>query len=132
MTVLACASALLIGAIMAALSGVFPLMYDVSDKVRDISKDLLIISGIYMVFYAFNVCTYYTIRSGGRVIGVMLMDSGFMCAIILPITAFFAYFTGINIYLLFAIGQGTEILKTIFASVLLKKFNWARQMVDKV
>ena len=132
MTVLACASALLIGAVMAALSGVFPLMYDVSDKVRDISKDLLIISGIYMVFYAFNVCTYYTIRSGGRVIGVMLMDSGFMCVIILPITAFFAYFTGINIYLLFAIGQGTEILKTIFASVLLKKFNWARQMVDKV
>ena len=129
MTALGCLCALAVGGFMAALSGVFPLIYDVGDKARDVAAYMMTVSGAYMVFYAYNVCSYYAIRSGGRVLGVMAMDSGFMIAVAAPITAAFAYFTGINVFLLYAIGQGTEILKTVASAIMVRKFNWALRMV---
>lgn len=129
MTALGCVCALAVGGIMVALSKVFPMVYDVSAEVRDISSYMMVVSGAYMIFYAFNLCSYYTIRSGGRVLGVMMLDSGFMVAVAVPITAIAAYFTGVNIFVLYAVGQGTEMLKTVISAVMVRKYNWAKQMV---
>ena len=55
--------------------------------------------------------------------------SGYMWAIVIPVTAVFAYFTNVNIFVLFAIGQGINIFKGVFAHMALRNGSWAKRIV---
>ena len=49
----------------------------------------------------------------------------------MPVTAFFAYLTNVNILWLFAIGQGVDTLKMIFGIIFLKHGGWVNTLVVK-
>ena len=91
---------------------------------------MMIVSGIYMPFYAFNNSSYFTIRSGGSVGITFLMDSGFMWMVMLPVSLIFSRFTGVSIYALFAICQGAEALKITISLFMLKKSTWTKNLVS--
>ena len=57
------------------------------------------------------------------------MDSVFMWACVVPISAILAYATDLSIYWLYPLCQATEILKVALGIILLCKYNWARKMV---
>ena len=123
-------ASLVIGLLLMIATPYLPLLFDVGDSVRSLAAYMMRVNCLLMPVYAFANTSYYTIRSGGKVAITMLMDSGFMWACVVPVSAVLAYFTGLNIYVLYAVCQATDILKVIFASILLKKYNWARRMVD--
>ena len=122
------------GAIMAillsTLAPIFPKLYNTSDEIRSLAAYMMIVSGLTMPFCAFANASYFTLRSGGRILITMLLDSFYMWVVVMPISAALAYFTDINIYLLFAIGQSLEIVKAIFGGFLLKYGSWAHTLVD--
>ena len=54
----------------------------------------------------------------------LFMDSGYMWTINIPLVCCFTYFTGVNILVLYVIGQMTDILKLVIAYSLVRKEKW--------
>lgn len=124
-------SAILIGIILIAFSGVFPLFYNTADSVRSLAQYFIIVIALVMPFQAFANAAYFTLRSGGNVLITFILDSGFMLAISIPVTAILAYATTLPIYWLFPLCQGLEIIKVFFGAYLIKKGTWQRQLVGE-
>lgn len=124
------AIAVVMGAVLFAVSPLLPRMYDVEPSVREIATYMLIVSAVMMPVYAFAHASYFTIRSGGKVLITFLLDCGFMWVVIVPLALALAHLTSMNIYLLYAICQCAEILKVVLGAILLKKSNWACRLVD--
>lgn len=119
-----------LGVLLATSSSLFPEIYNTEDSVKAIATYMMIVSGIYMPFYAFNNSSYFTIRSGGSVGITFLMDSGFMWMVMLPVSLIFSRFTDVSIYALFAICQGAEALKITISFFMLKKSTWTKNLVS--
>lgn len=122
-------SAVLIGVILISFSGVFPLFYNTADSVRSLAQYFIIVIALVMPFQAFANAAYFTLRSGGNVLITFILDSGFMLAVSIPVTAILAYATSLPIYWLFPMCQGLEIIKVFFGMYLIKKGTWQRQLV---
>ena len=117
------------GVFLVAVSGLFPMVYETSDEVRRLAAYMIVASAVTMPFCAYAHSSYFTLRSGGQVAVTLLFDSVYMWAVVLPVSFILSRFTGMNIHLLFAICQGTEIIKAIFGYVLLRRGTWVRQLV---
>ena len=61
----------------------------------------------------------------------ILFDSCYMWFVVMPVCAIFAYLTNVNIFILFAIGQGVDLFKVIFGSFLLNRNTWLKTLVTK-
>ena len=118
------------GLIMIGCSSMFPKIYNTTDDVRSLAAYMMIVLAITMPFCAFAHSAYFTLRSGGKVMITLLFDSVYMWVVVIPISLLFAYATDVNIFVLFAISQGTDLIKMIFGLVLLKKGTWVRQLVQ--
>lgn len=118
-----------LGTMLTLCSGIFPDVYNTEAEVKALASYMMIISGIFMPLYAFNHSSYFTIRSGGNVWVTFIMDSGFMCAVMLPAVFLFSRFSAIDIAALYVIGQGAESLKAFFSFALLKKSQWTKNLV---
>ena len=119
-----------LGVLLTLCSGIFPNAYNTEVAVKELATYMMIVSGIFMPLYAFNNSSYFSIRSGGNVWITFIMDSGFMCAVMLPAVFLFSRFTAINIATLFVIGQGAESLKAFFSLYMLKNSQWTRNLVE--
>jgi Na+-driven multidrug efflux pump len=117
------------GVVMAAVAPVFPMIYETTDSVRSLATYMTLISAALIPFCAFAYCTYFVIRTGGRVLLTFMMDCGIMWSIVIPISLVLANFTPISIELLFLIGQGAEAVKLIPGLIILKKGSWAKSLV---
>ncbi|MBQ7362990.1 MAG: MATE family efflux transporter [Clostridia bacterium] len=122
-------AAAVIGCMLLSVTPFLPKLFDVDADVQSLATYMLSVQCILMPIFAFANTSYYTIRSGGKVLITMLMDSGFMWACVVPVSAILAYATGMDIYFLYPICQATDILKVALGAILLKKYNWARRVV---
>lgn len=120
-----------LGGLLALSSGLFPSFYNTEDTVKSLAAYMMITSGMFMPFYAYSHASYFSIRSGGSVGITFIMDSGFMWLIVIPLSFILSRFTGMDIYLLFAICQGAEIVKAVFGFYLLKKGTWVKRLVEE-
>ncbi len=123
-----CSSAMSL--LLVGCSFLFPLIYNTTDAVRGLATYMIIVSACIMPFSAFANAAYYTLRSGGQVLVTLLFDSVYMWAIVMPATALCTYLTGMDIHLLYAVGQGVEIFKCLFGYFFLRQGSWVRQLVS--
>ncbi len=114
--------------IQAALSPIIPLFYETSELVRGMATYFIICFAVSMPFAALATSSYYTIRSGGRVIVTMLFDSIYAWTIVMPTAFALAYFTDISIYYLLPIMLIVDNLKLIPGLILVKKGIWVKQL----
>lgn len=114
-----------------ALSGVFPLLYNTTHSVRELSRYIMICFGFTMPAAALATATYYTIRSGGRVFVTMLFDSVYAWVIVMPVVACLSYFTDLSFYYMLPIVLVVENLKLIPGLILVHNGMWARQIKVK-
>ncbi len=66
------------GALMFAVSGVFPQVYKTSDEVRSLAATFIRITVCFMPIHAFLHAVYFTIRSGGKTVITFLFDSVYL------------------------------------------------------
>ena len=121
-------SAAVMGVVLSGVAFVFPLIYNTTAGVRSLATYMMIIAAVAMPFSAFAFSTYFTLRSGGRVMVTIIFDSVFMWGIVIPLSASLAYLTAMPIHLLYAVCQLVEVTKLGIGLVLMKKVNWARQL----
>ena len=123
-------SGLVFGSLMAAFSGAFPLLYNTTAEVRQLAARLICINAIMMPFNSYTNATYFTLRSGGQTMVTFLFDSCFVWAVCVPLAFCLSRFTGIAIVPLFAICQGTDLLKCAIGAYMLRKGTWIQNLTQ--
>lgn len=123
-----CAS--LMGLLMILLAKPFGLLYNTEESVRSLAAFMIVVSAITMPFSAYAHAAYFTLRTGGKVMITLLFDCVYMWAVVMPISILLSYGTALNITYLFIICQGVEAAKCILGFIVLKKGNWAKQLVS--
>ena len=119
------------GLVMAAVSGIFPLIYKTDEAVRSLATSLICINSVIMPFNAYTNAAYFTLRSGGKTLSTLLFDSCFVWVVSVPLAFSLNRFTGVPILPLYTVCQGAEILKCVIGFVMLKRGTWIRNIVVK-
>ena len=121
-------SGLVFGGLVASVSGVFPLLYNTTDDVRQLATSLLCINAVMMPFNSYTNATYFTLRSGGQTFVTFLFDSCFMWVVCSPLAFVLSRFTDMTILPLFAICVSTDFIKCILGAIMLKQGKWIQNL----
>jgi putative MATE family efflux protein len=123
-------SGVVFGALMASVSGVFPLLYKTTDAVRLLATRMILVSAVMMPFNSFTNASYFTLRSGGQTMVTFLFDSCYMWAVCVPLAFLFSRVVVVGIIPLYMICQGTDLLKCVLGAVMIKQGKWIRNLTQ--
>ena len=117
-------------AMMLAVSGMFPRLYNTNGEVRHLATRMICISALMLPVNAYTHSTYFTLRSGGQTMVTFLFDSCFQWLICVPLAFFLSRFTPITILPLYLICQSTDILKSFIGFRMLRQGKWIRNLTQ--
>ncbi len=103
-----------------------PNIYDTSEQIRFVARNLIIISAVLLPFQSINTVCYFTLRAGGKMLITILFDSVFVMLVRVPIAFVLSRYTGLSIYLVYAIVNGVDLLKIFVGYYLINKEIWIR------
>ncbi len=118
-----------IGLVMGALSGVFPLLYNVDSQVRQLASMFLLTNAVLMPFFAISHCTFFALRAGGSTVVTFLFDSGYTWLLMIPGIYLVIHFTSLPIEIAYPLTQASAILKALLGMWFVKRGYWLRNIV---
>ena len=118
-----------IGGLIVAFSGLIPQIYNVEQNVRDMTARMLVVAGCTLPLHCFTHAAYFTLRSGGRTMLTFLFDSVFTWLVSLPLAYVLCNLTGLDVVLIYACLQCTDLIKVAIAVPLLASGSWARNVI---
>lgn len=121
-----------VGAVMFALSPLFPHIYKTTDDIRRLAANLIRVSSCFMPLYAFYHASYFTLRTGGKTIVTFLFDSCYVWAVNIPVAFCLSRFTSLPLLSIFLLCQSVEIFKAVVGFILLKKRIWVNNIVSEL
>lgn len=127
---LACFMSVLFGVGLFTASYITPHLYNVSDEVRQLARNLIQIQGLFFFIYMYNAQSFFVIRAGGDTRSTLIMDAGFMWVINLSVVGYFAYFTNVDVFVVYIAGQLTDIVKMIVTTFYFRKEKWVKNLTD--
>ena len=120
-------------AVLYAASALFiPRVYNISDNAKSLATSLMQITALSIPIDAFAHASYFTLRSGGKVIITLIFDCIFTWAV--SVTAAFCLinFTSFNILIVFFIVQMLNIIKCILGYIFVKQGSWIKNIISNV
>ncbi|MBQ8292484.1 MAG: MATE family efflux transporter [Bacilli bacterium] len=120
---------LIFTASMIVSSFIIPNIYDTSEGIREVAKELIIIGACFLPIQAFNTCSYFILRAGGKVLLTIIFDSAYVWLIRLPLAFALASFTGLSIVWLYFLVNLTDVVKVLAGYILVDKGIWLKQIV---
>lgn len=117
---------------MVAVSGPFPNIYNTTEEVRELARNMMKILAAFMPVQAFLNVVYFTIRSGGRTGITFLFDSAYSWCVGLPFTWCLVHFTSWDILVVYSLYYCLDVIKTSVGFVLYKKGIWIRNIVEEI
>lgn len=127
-TVATCA---VFGSLLAAISPVFPKIYNTSAEVQGLATRFILIAAACMPLYAFMHGCYFTLRSGGKTWITVLFDSVYVWCVDIPLAYVLSRFTGVPIVWVYLSCQLIETIKCFIGYALVKKGIWLQNIVSK-
>ena len=122
---------LIFGGIMAAISGVFPNIYNTEAEIRALASDFILISAIMMPIHAYTNAAYFTLRSGGKTFVTFLFDSVFTCVVVAPVAYGLSKYTALPIVWLFLACQSLELIKGVVGFWMIRSGVWIQNIVKE-
>lgn len=119
------------GVCLAALSDVFPQIYEASTNIRELAGNFIRIGALMMPFHAYTNAAYFTLRSGGKTLVTFLFDSCFVWAVCIPLAFCLSHYTTLPILPLYFICQMTEIIKCFLGGYMIKQGKWIQNITVK-
>ncbi len=116
------------GVVMFAISGVFPLIYNTTEEIRQTATGLIRIGAVCILLYSYENSAYFILRSGGKTFITFLFDSGFVWVVQVPLAFVLSRFTSIPMLPMYALVQTADILKCILGFVMVKRGDWAQNL----
>lgn len=123
-------SGVVFGTLMAAVSGLFPRIYNTTDAVRLLAAQLILVSAVMMPFNSYTNASYFTLRSGGQTLVTFLFDSCFVWVCCVPLAFILSRFTQIPILPLYTICQGTDLLKSLVGYIMVRQGKWIQNLTE--
>lgn len=123
-------SCIVLGSIMCLLAPLFPMLYNTTDAVKELAKNLLRMAALCMPLWAFMHATYFTLRTGGKTIVTFLFDSVFLWVVTTPIAYVLSRYTDMHILYLYLSCQLLDIIKCAIGFILVKKGVWIQNIVE--
>ncbi|MBO4432114.1 MAG: MATE family efflux transporter [Clostridia bacterium] len=123
-------TAIIVGAAFALFSGLIPKMYNTTDEVRDLAKWMIIITALSMPVDAFAQSSYFTLRSGGKVLTTIVFDSLFVWVVSVPFAFLVSRYTDLPILPFYALSLALNILKCVLGYFYVKKGSWIKNLVN--
>ncbi|MGN0906128.1 MAG: MATE family efflux transporter [Bullifex sp.] len=118
------------GALLLIIAPLFPMLYNTTHEARTIAAEVIMIQGLFLPLFALRNASYFTLRSGGKILITILTDSLFMWMVPVPLAFALSRFTALSVPSLFAIVQSSYIFNCIVGIVLIKKRVWVRNIVS--
>ena len=123
--------AVAIGVVLFGLSGLFADFYSIAELTKSWAIFNIRVNALFVPLYTMNVTLFFIIRSGGDTKSTLLMDSGFMWLVAVPVALSLAFFTALPITWMFLIVQGTEFFKVLFSISRYNKKRWVRNLATE-
>ncbi len=118
------------GILLATISGVFPMIYNTTDAVRQTATWLICVSAVMMPVNSYLNATYFTLRSGGKTMVTFIFDSGFVWLCAIPVVFVLSRFTDISIIPLYITCHSLDLLKCFLGAYMLKKGSWIQNLTN--
>jgi putative MATE family efflux protein len=128
MTALAAFSGVVFGAIVASLSGAFPMLYNTTDAVRHLASNTILVAAVLMPLQAYSFPVYFTLRAGGKTVMTTLFDCGSIWFLYLPFSFLLSRFTGLPFLVIYAICNSTDLIKCIVGTILIRSGSWIQYL----
>ena len=123
------------GIASAALTGLlaqaFPMLFNTTDSVRKLARGLIIISAVAMPLQAYIFPVYFTLRAGGKTMVTFLFDSGAIWLLMLPIAFLGSRYTGLSIYVIYALCNGMDLIKCFVGYFFMRRKDWIQNLAVK-
>lgn len=119
-----------LAAVLIALSGVFPKLYDTTDSVRELATGFIIVTALFFPAQGVLNTLYFTLRSGGKTLVTFAFDSVFSWIVSLPVAMLLCFLTGLPILAVYAIVQAIDIIKIIIGAGMIHKGIWISNLTS--
>lgn len=123
------ASCVLVGGVLAAVSPFIPLLYNTTDDVRRLATHFMLVSAACMPFHAITHSSYFTLRSGGKVIATFIFDSVYSWCIFVPFVYVLTHYTGLSIFAIYPIAYLADVVKAVIGILVVRTGFWAQNFV---
>lgn len=118
-------------AIIYAFSAMFiPRIYNISDNAKSIATALMQITALAMPIDAFAHSSYFTLRSGGKVIITLIFDSFFVWTVSVVAAALLVNYTSLGILTIYFVVQMLNLIKCILGYIFVKQGSWIKTIVS--
>ncbi|MBQ6575598.1 MAG: MATE family efflux transporter [Lachnospiraceae bacterium] len=125
-------SCIVVGMILFFVAGYLPEFYNTTAEVKDLASDFLRVTGVLMPLFGLCHSLYFTIRAGGKTILTFLFDSAFLIVIGVPLAYFLTRYTSLDIVTIYAICEGTALVKVILGFAISSSGVWMQNIVEDV
>ena len=120
----------IIGAGMILAAPFIPRLYNVSEEIRDLTRQMLMIAGLSLPIHSFAHVAYFTIRSGGRTIITFFFDALYTWVVTVAFAYVLTHYTDLSIVQIYFCVQFIDIVKVIIGLFMLRSDFWARNVVN--
>ena len=121
-----------VGLVTLPFAPIFPHIYNTEPSVRSLAAYMIVIQALAMPLWGYTNACYFTLRSGGKTGITFLFDFGFTWVIMIPLAAFLAYFTDLDIRIIFAAVTFSEIIKVVIGYFMVKSDIWVNNIVKDI
>ncbi len=115
---------LVIAVILSVLAFIVPLFYNIEPETKLLITYAVLIQGMIAPILMLTRIPFFVLRSGGRVIEVMCLDSLFMWLVKVPVALICGYLLHFNIIILILAVESTRILNAFVSMALYKRKKW--------
>ena len=120
----------LVGGVFFVCASFIPDIYNTTDSVKSLARDLMCICALLMPLDAYAHVSYFTLRSGGKVLVTILFDSCFVWVVSVPTAYLLSRYTSMPILALFAVCQGVNIIKDVLGYIFVRGGKWTQNITS--
>lgn len=121
--------AAVVGVIYSVCAEFIPMAYNTEPEIRQLATRLMQITALTMPFESLTHASYFTLRSGGKMLVTMVFDCGFMWGANVLLAFILSRFTDLPFVWLFTAIQGIAVIKSVFGVALVKKGFWIKNII---
>lgn len=116
--------------VMFLLAPVFPALYKTNAQAKELAKQFIMITAIFMPQNAFLHACYFTLRSGGKTVITFLFDSVFIWGVSVTLAYCLSHFTTFSVIAIYTVVQLGDLVKCLVGFILVKKGIWIHNIVE--
>lgn len=118
-----------VGLLYAGCAFFIPGLYNINLETQELTTILIFICAAGMPLDGFAHCTYFVIRSGGKVFITLLFDAGFSWLVLYPLAFILTRYTDLTIVPIYAAIIFSTIIKVIIGTIFVRKKTWIQKIV---